>query len=349
MADILKGAEQKRDYLSQVFERSVIEDAMRRYISEKSPFSLVLIDVDNFKHVNDSYGHSVGDKVITFMAGKLFEGAGEDAAVGRFGGDEFILLVPGELDYDQIWHFCRRMFSVIEGSSIPNYPEIIPTITLGLSRYPLDGDTYEILFEKADKALYRGKTKGRGCFIIYLEEKHRDIQILSSNKTAVNSVQVHNQVFKLLTRKPNLSETIPSVIKLLSTNLMIDHIGLQGKKKLLFSEIYPISKVKEFRFIENNLVTPWISESMGVFFVNDTNRRNISNQEGLIAAATSQKIGSFCFAEVRYGKKLYGYLRADTVDKCIWQNSTMDLLVTVAKTIAILLHMNKLEIDDLDS
>lgn len=349
MKNALRGAVEKNDYLTGVYERSVLEDATRRYIAEKLPFSLLLVDVDNFKNINDGYGHAVGDKIIISVATMLKEVVGDRGAVGRFGGDEFIILVPDIVDYNEVWQFCHDIFAAIDGLSISEYPGIVITITLGLSRAPLDGGTYEILFEKADKALYRGKVKGRGCFIIYLDEKHKDIKLLSSKDTAINSMQLHNQIFKILTRRKNLADTIPSLIKFLSTNLMIDHLALQGKTKLLFSEVYPISKIKEFTFIENALIKPNISNSMGIFFVNDISKWKLSNQEKLRECIERQKIGSAFYAEISFGKTFYGYFRADTGDPCIWQSGKMDLLITAANAIGMMLHMQKIELDDLDS
>ena len=347
MEDILKGVSEKRDYLTNVYERSVVEEAARLYIEQKSPFTFMLVDVDNFKNINDGYGHAVGDKIIVAVANRLREAVGSMGFVGRFGGDEFFILMAEELDYDKIWNFCHDLLTSIECITFPEYPSIVLTVTLGLSRFPLDGGDYETIFEKADKALYRGKIKGRGCFIIYLDEKHRDIKLLSSKDSALNSMQMHNQIFKILTKGQNLRESIPVLIKFLSTNLMIDHLGLQGKSKLLFKEAYPIARCKEFEFIDNSLIAPNISEAMGIFYVNEIHRWKISNQEALRGEIERQEIGSVFFSEISYGERFYGYLRADTCGPCIWQNDKMDLLITVAKAIAMRLHEEKLEIDEL--
>ncbi len=347
MEKMLKGAVAKRDYLTQVFERSVLEDVARRYIADKSPFSFLLIDVDNFKNVNDTYGHAVGDKVIVAVAEKLKECIGQSGIIGRFGGDEFIILVPDVVDYDDVWHFSHNIFKSLDNFIVPDCPKHVITITLGLSRFPKDGVYYDILFEKADKALYRGKTKGRGCFIIYLDEKHRDIKLLSKLEHSFNSVQLHNQIFNTLTKDMNLATAIPKLLSVLSKNLMIDHIGIQGKEKLKFSEIYPIARTKDFAFIDNSLILPNVDESTGTFYINEIYREKDLRYKELVDEANNQKIGSFFFARIDFGDEFYGFLRADNCSTCIWQNGKMDLLVTAAKAIGMILHMQKQEIDKL--
>ncbi|MBQ6057720.1 MAG: GGDEF domain-containing protein [Treponema sp.] len=347
MKEEFNNTTEKFDYLTQLYERSVIEELARNRIQQKKPFSLILIDVDNFKNVNDGYGHAVGDKIIVAVANKLKEATGDNGLVGRFGGDEFMIVVPNITEYEEIWQFCRDLYKTFDGLSVPEYPGIVITITIGLSRFTIDGDNYETLFEKADKALYRGKTKGRGCFIIYLDEKHKDIKLLSRKDMAVNSMQLHNQIFKILTRRNNLSQAVPALLKFLSTYMMIDHLAIQGKSKLLFSVIYPISKIKEFKWIDNSLISPNISESMGTFYVNEIFNWKLAGQEKMRDAADEQKIAAFCYTEISYGKTVYGYLRADTGEPRIWQNGTMDLLITAAKAIGMMLHEAKLEIDDL--
>ena len=279
MKEEFNNTTEKLDYLTHLYERSVIEELARNRIQQKKAFSLLLIDVDNFKNVNDGYGHAVGDKIIVAVANKLKEATGDNGLVGRFGGDEFMIVVPNITEYEEIWQFCRDLYKSFDGLSVPEYPDIVITITVGLSRFTIDGDNYETLFEKADKALYRGKTKGRGCFIIYLDEKHKDIKLLSSKDAAVNSMQLHNQIFKILTRRNNLSQSVPALLKFLSTYMMIDHLAIQGKSKLLFSVIYPISKIKEFKWIDNSLISPNISESMGSFYVNEVHNWKLAGQE----------------------------------------------------------------------
>ena len=345
---LLEKIEPKFDSLTGVYERFAIEDCARRLIQENHPFSLVLIDGDNFKNVNDGFGHSVGDLVITIIAHKIkaaLEGIG---FVGRFGGDEFILLIPDVVEYDEVWTSCRNIHAQFEEFTVPDYPSIFITITTGLARFPKDGNSYEELFEKADKALYRGKQKGRSCFIIYLDEKHKNIKIHSSDGPTANSMQQHNTVFNLLAKNDDLRQSIPYLLQFFTTTLMIDHVGIQGEKELLFSEVYSLSRGKKFWYIDNALISLNVNRTTEIFYMNETRQLVSVHQNTLIKKLEEQQIVSSFYAEISYAGTLYGYLRADTTATFrIWQHSDMDLLLTAAKAIGMVLHFQNKRLEDL--
>ncbi|MBQ7159648.1 MAG: GGDEF domain-containing protein [Treponema sp.] len=338
----------KRDSLTGVYERFTTEDFARTLVQNNRPFSIMLIDGDNFKNINDGYGHSVGDKVIALMAEKLKAAYKDKAFVGRFGGDEFMIIAPDIVEYDELWQTCHDAYDQFENFVIPEYPSIFLTITTGAARFPKDGATYEDLFEKADKALYRGKQKGRSCFIIYLEEKHKDIKIHSSDSPTANSMQMHNTIFTILSKSKDLKQTLPYLLQFFTTTLMIDHMGIQGKESLLFSEVYSLSKVKDFSYIDNALIAGNVNKATSVFYLNDVKQLFAIHQDALIKACEEQQLISMCCVEISYGGKFYGYLRADaTLTFRIWQHTDMDLILTAAKAIAMVLYFQGKTLEDL--
>ena len=340
--------EPKFDALTGSYERFSIENFARYLLSENHPYSLILIDGDNFKNVNDGYGHKVGDLVIKIIANKLKDAFDEKGFVGRFGGDEFMIVLPDIVEYDEVWQVCHDVHGFFEDFSVPGYPAIFITITTGLSRFPKDGSNYEELFEKADKALYRGKQKGRSCFIIYLDEKHKSIKIHSSDSPTANSMQQHNTIFNLLAKSKDLSESIPYILKFFTTTLMIDHVAIQGKKSLLFSEIYSLSRGKNFSYIDNALISLNINKTTEIFYMNETKQLSQVHQNTLVKKFAEQQIVSTFFAEISYAGKFYGYLRADTtITFRIWQHTDMDLLLTAAKVIAMSLFYQNKTLEDL--
>ncbi len=346
-ANLLSLIQNRLDPLTGVYERFAIEDFARTLISKKHPFIFMLVDGDNFKNINDGYGHSVGDKVIVLIAQKLKASYKDIGFVGRFGGDEFVIIVPDVEEYNDTWQTCHKAFGEFETFSVPDYPAIFMTITMGVARYAKDGNCYETIFEKADKALYRGKQKGRSCFIIYLDEKHKDIKIHSSDGLGANSMQLHNTIFSLLAKSDNLKKTLPYLLQFFTTTLMIDHMAVQGKFSMLFSEVYALSRTKEFSYIDNALITLNVNKATSIFYMNDIRQLTAVHQETLMEQCESQGVYSIFCAEISYGDTFYGYLRADTtVTLRIWQHEDMDLLVTAAKTIALLLHFQGKTLED---
>ena len=338
------------DYLTQVYERLTIENYIKELIAQDIPFSFALIDIDNFKNVNDGYGHNTGDEIIKTMAQAIKNALKDTGIVGRFGGDEFMIVLKNKTEYDEIWQICHNLFSKVTGTEIPSAPGLYLTLTLGLSRYKIDADNYEDLFETADKALYRGKTKGRNCFIIYLAEKHKDIKLLSTKDAGQNSMQRHTDIFRTLNSSNTLSNGIKSLFKNLSSMLMIDHICIQSEGKLYFSQIYSLSKTKEFKAVSEDNIKKNMNSLNRIFYYNDISQLRKIHGKSFEEECRSQNIHSIFYAEIRYRETLYGYLRADsTTTMRIWQYTDMNLLITAANTIALKLHYENKTIESLEN
>ncbi len=122
-----------------------------------------MIDVDNFKNVNDTYGHNIGDKFLKELASILKSNVRHEDIVGRMGGDEFIMFMKNTPNKEIT---SKRALEIIEKVStltfIPSKDK--PTISIGISHYPEDGSTIEELYVNADVALYKAKSNGKNCF-----------------------------------------------------------------------------------------------------------------------------------------------------------------------------------------
>ncbi|WP_140419116.1 GGDEF domain-containing protein [Desulfosporosinus sp. FKB] len=147
----------------------------RRYIMEKiesefkrpkkKKFSLVIADVDYFKKINDTYGHDCGDYVLQMISKSLMDSVREQDFVSRWGGEEFLLLLP-ETDVDGAYTLMNRIKKII-GEQIIEYngSEVSITMTFGIT----DSQDYQIIddiIKKADNALYEGKGRGRNCVVV---------------------------------------------------------------------------------------------------------------------------------------------------------------------------------------
>ena len=140
---------------------------------QETPLSLALLDVDIFYKINEEYGHGTGDKVLVLVAEAIQAHAGKDALAGRYGGDEFVILFPGEereqvfLKVEQIrQELSQRELASTGGNTINGI-----FISGGVASFPMDGRTENELFRKADHALYRAKTSGRKQIRLAYEER----------------------------------------------------------------------------------------------------------------------------------------------------------------------------------
>jgi diguanylate cyclase len=133
-----------------------------RWQRYKSPLVTAVWDVDHFKSVNDNYGHQAGDKVLTVIGKVLYKSSRETDFVARFGGEEFVMLMP-ETDLESAVVAAENLRKAIEDTEFHFRGKRVPiTISCGLSEFRL-GDTPEQVFERADKALYEAKDSGRNC------------------------------------------------------------------------------------------------------------------------------------------------------------------------------------------
>lgn len=157
----------KRDGLTQLMNHVTFQDVLRRRTVEatktKDPLGLILIDIDDFKHVNDTWGHQAGDKVIQSVAQALSDCCRDDVDVAaRTGGDEFAIIVPSMSSF-KLMGFAETVKDAISNIHLKwrNGEVIKITGSLGIAIAPRDADDAKELYARADEAMYLGKAKGK--------------------------------------------------------------------------------------------------------------------------------------------------------------------------------------------
>ena len=157
------------DYLTRVINRErFIERAaadLQSAIRYKELLSIIMYDIDDFKSINDRYGHQVGDDVLVEIANLINNMCRAGDCLGRYGGEEFIMAMP-KSSKESTQRVAERIRKEVEHTHIANINEII-TITGGISTYEEDGNELIWLIRKADSALYHGKETGRNRIIPY--------------------------------------------------------------------------------------------------------------------------------------------------------------------------------------
>ena len=116
--------------------------------------ALIFIDVDKFKNINDTYGHKVGDEILKEVSKLLMNSTRKGDLVARFGGDEFLVLLPCIKKYEDIKIVESRIQSIKDKTLKLGEIEIKISLSLGISAYPKDGNNIEELITKADKKMY---------------------------------------------------------------------------------------------------------------------------------------------------------------------------------------------------
>jgi diguanylate cyclase (GGDEF)-like protein len=148
--------------------RSESERELLRADRYNKPFSLAIVDIDNFKPYNDTHGHLAGDKVLIAIAKLLKENTRKSDIIARYGGDEFIIILP-ELKSNQAKSLaeklCAKMHQSEELKKL-DFQSVELSISIGISSYPESGKTIDNLLKKADKALYNAKKSGKNTVSI---------------------------------------------------------------------------------------------------------------------------------------------------------------------------------------
>ncbi len=159
--DALTGLPNRR-----LFEDRVEQELVRsRRVGE--PVCMFFVDLDNFKTVNDTYGHASGDMLIQQVAHRLVETVRSQDTVARVGGDEFAILLPGLVDQLSINQLAERTLDAVHTPFDIFGDEIVTSASVGIAIAPEHGDTYDDLLNRADEAMYRAKDHGRDAFEMF--------------------------------------------------------------------------------------------------------------------------------------------------------------------------------------
>lgn len=320
------------DSLTKILQRGIILDYIRYLIQEKKVFTLFLIDLDNFKYINDTQGHLFGDDILKRSIYELEKVIRKNNGIlGRIGGDEFLGVVENVSSYEEVWDIAQKMNKSVS-SNIYTASGVSMTVTMGVARYPLNASSYEELFNCCDKALYRGKNKGRNCFIIYKPELHQNMDS-KDLKFNFSSTTMLKSIFDILTSpRCDIEANIISLFKFLTEYMDLDSICINYEEKMNYH--YTNGKIKNIFYIEEAEYHPLIGIE-GIAIMNQ--RTNLTKYPRLYRTIMDQDIRSFIVIECLAGNRHFGYLRVDMAGQRIWSKEEKDSLLVAAKAIGVIL------------
>jgi diguanylate cyclase (GGDEF)-like protein len=149
--------------------KQIVADLQREVIfSDRygTPFSISMLDIDFFKTINDTYGHTVGDDVLRNLASELRNHIRHPDTIGRYGGEEFLIVLPhstAKAAMEQAERLCKHVRSLLIKSG---EREIALTISIGIAQYRIHKEDWEALLSRADAALYQAKHNGRNQWVV---------------------------------------------------------------------------------------------------------------------------------------------------------------------------------------
>ncbi|HSA99071.1 MAG TPA: diguanylate cyclase [Anaerolineales bacterium] len=160
-----------RDPLTNLFNRRYLEETLDRELAragrESYPVCIIMVDLDYFKKINDTYGHDAGDQVLRALANTLAEQSRRGDFACRYGGEEFVIVMPN-ITKRTAYERAKKLRRCLNALQIPyECHRLTTTISMGIACYPTNGDTRQALLRAADQAMYAAKRAGRDHILTY--------------------------------------------------------------------------------------------------------------------------------------------------------------------------------------
>ncbi len=251
-----------QDMLTKTYNRETMREKVNQHIEDLDGpyiFGLILIDIDNFKMINDSLGHLFGDAVLIDLSAKLTKLYQAGDLIGRIGGDEFVVFVHNAPGIVYIEDKAKQTLSLLHNIHTGEEAAAKLTGTLGISVYPSDGTTYNELLEKAEIALYHAKQRGKDQYSFY----HNSMEYIYQKDLEKISQETNEIKYYHVDRSLVDSTIIANAIEILfdsreidvSINMMLSLIGVY----------YNLSRIDIMEFSESgqavSITHEWYSNS----------------------------------------------------------------------------------------
>lgn len=165
------------DFLTGLPNRRSFEKRLKKELAyvlgNNSSLALMIIDIDGFKYVNDSFGHETGDQLLKDFSNRIKAAVAKEVFFGRLGGDEFVFLLPNSNDLEAVNKYASKLISLISNQSFNiQENEYFITASIGVSVYPYSGENMEDLFKNADISMYGAKDSGKNQYQIFSSPIH---------------------------------------------------------------------------------------------------------------------------------------------------------------------------------
>ncbi|MCR5684619.1 MAG: GGDEF domain-containing protein [Lachnospiraceae bacterium] len=315
------------DPLTGILSRNYALKFVRSLIASGTPFSFTMLDLDNFKTINDTYGHSAGDAVLMNVAAGLAGYMDGFGLAGRFGGDELLLVNLRDTGLDANNSFLKTMFEsrkVLRRNISFDGSSIFVTGTLGCASYPQDTDDFDELFGLIDKMLYLGKRRGRNTFTVYDKNEHKDVEI--KKLTRRNMFESMRELKECSEQYRTPQEGMKAIMPLICEMLQISdlyYVTKKGRLKAVLDETFD----EDASDIANTVTSELYYET-----VNDTLPRRSPKFH---ASLEKHHLGSVLVVRISFRNEIDGYLVcAVTRGHRIWQENEYALLYYLANVIS---------------
>ncbi len=345
-----------RDSLSQLLNKNACKYEIEQYLSRHSQdpqCALLILDLDNFKNVNDQYGHLFGDALITRMAQLLTNLFHSQDVVGRIGGDEFLVLVKGVTDQHLLASQCRRLRDMLLQAFHSEVLDLQLSCSIGIALCPEHGSNYYELFSKADQALYLAKANGKNSFCFYQDNSVIGYMHSTYATTPIDSDRdpslIRNDITYQIIQVLYLADTFDSAINRILT--------MMGKRTNV-SRVYIFENSEDDSYCTNTFewcndgITPEIQNLKHVSYETDIpNYQDNFNENGVFYChdvhelpqaaydiVEPQGIQSMLQCIIRHNGKFKGYIGFDEcATQRFWTKEEIQVLTYFSEILSMFL------------
>lgn len=346
----------KLDPLTKILNKSVTRSEIEKYFKDqglKGQHGFIIIDIDNFKSINDNLGHLFGDAVLTDISTKIEKIFSKDDIIGRIGGDEFVVLLKNYKSIDNVKEKANEMCKAFKSIYTGENKDYTISTSIGISLYPRDGDNYEDLLNKADIALYNVKDNGKDNFRIYeLNEnvnigdnclqKHNETKTYSVDRSLIDSSFVAN-IIELLFDSKDTTSSINIVLSMIGKYYNVSKVSIVeelSNKKITattyeWRENKGTTKSGELKSVLTEKVKRYreLFNSEGIFYCNDISIVSNYSKEAYKYAVDEGVESSIKCAILDEGKYRGFIGMEDCSNKRYWTSIEISTFILIAKTL----------------
>lgn len=349
----------ERDSLTRLYNKSTGRRKIQQLLQDREPAqksAMMIIDMDNFKHINDSYGHMFGDAVLTEISSQLTRLFRSEDIVVRIGGDEFMVFVHGYPCLQVIEARAQKVIEAFHHSLKEKLQDCRLSCSIGISCCPDDGADYSTLFQASDQALYHAKQQGKDQYAIFNSALMTKSFIRNSDQALTASTRIESddapnmaaygiiqQVYKMLYEAEDPKTAIHSILEMVG-------------RKYNVSRAYIFENSEDGTYCTNTF--EWCNEGIEAQIDNlqhvvlssymDTDFQELFNENGifycpdisvlpsgLYRLLESQGILSMLQCAILNGGKITGYMGFDECsEKRIWTQAQIDSLSFISELLS---------------